>query len=116
MLAEYALHPIELQVTKAYSPASIGKAYLQAMGVTPIMARMPDFPKRYCGYAESAFFGGRASAHVRNAPVPVVYLDVISQYFHGECADGAVGVHDGAGGSTWSWKTPRRSAQTSCEA
>jgi hypothetical protein len=80
LLAEYALHPVELQVTKAYSPASIGKAYLQAMGVTPIMARMPDFPKRYCGYAESAFFGGRASAHVRKVPVPVVYCDFLSQY------------------------------------
>ncbi len=80
LLAEYALHPIELQVTKAYSPASIGKAYLQAMGVTPIIARMPDFPKRYCGYAESAFFGGRASAHVRKVPVPVVYTDFMSQY------------------------------------
>jgi hypothetical protein len=80
LLAEYALHPIELQVTKAYSPASIGKAYLQAMGVTPIMARMPNFPKRYCGYAESAFFGGRASAHVRKVPVPVVYCDFLSQY------------------------------------
>jgi hypothetical protein len=80
LLAEYALHPIELQVTKAYSPASIGKAYLQAMGVTPIMARMPDFPKGYCGYAESAFFGGRASAHVRKVPVPVVYTDFLSQY------------------------------------
>jgi hypothetical protein len=80
MLAEYALHPIELQVTKAYSPASIGKAYLEAMGVTPIMQRMPDFPKRYCGYAESAFFGGRASAHVRKVPVPVVYCDFLSQY------------------------------------
>ena len=80
LLAEYALHPIELQVTKAYSPASIGKAYLQAMGVTPIMARMPDFPKRYCGFSESAFFGGRASAHVRKVPVPVVYIDFLSQY------------------------------------
>ena len=80
LLAEYALHPIELQVTKAYSPASIGKAYLQAMGVTPIMARMPNFHKRYCGYAESAFFGGRASAHVRKVPVPVVYTDFLSQY------------------------------------
>ena len=80
LLAEYALHPIELQVTKAYSPASIGKAYLQAMGVTPIMQRMPDLPKRYCGYAESAFFGGRASAHVRKVPVPVVYTDFLNQY------------------------------------
>ena len=80
LLAEYAMHPIELQVTKAYSPASIGKAYLQAMGVTPIMARMPDFPKRYCGFSESAFFGGRASAHVRKVPVPVIYTDFLSQY------------------------------------
>ena len=32
LLAEYALHPIPLQVTKAYSPASIGKAYLRSDG------------------------------------------------------------------------------------
>ena len=80
LLAEYALHPIPLQVTKAYSAASIGKAYLRAMGVTPIMQRMPDFPKRYCGYAQSAFFGGRASARVRKVSVPVVYTDFLSQY------------------------------------
>jgi hypothetical protein len=80
LLAEYALHPIPLQATKAYSAASIGKAYLEAMGVTPLLARMPDFPKRYLGYAESAFFGGRASAHVRKVPVPIVYTDFMSQY------------------------------------
>ncbi len=80
LLAEYALHPIELQVTKAYSPASIGKAYLQAMGVTPIMHGCRISPSGICGYAESAFFGGRASAHVRKVPVPVVYSDFLSQY------------------------------------
>ena len=80
LLDEYGLHPIPLQVTEAYSPASIGKAYLEAMGIVPILARMPDFPKRYLGYAESAFFGGRASAHVRKVPVPVVYTDFLSQY------------------------------------
>ncbi len=80
LLAEYALHPIPLQVTKAYSPASIGKAYLEAMGITPILARVRDFPKRYLGHAESAFFGGRASAHVRKVAVPVVYTDFMSQY------------------------------------
>jgi hypothetical protein len=80
LLAEYALHPIQLQVTKAYSAASIGKAYLEAMGITPLLTRMPDFPKRYLGYAQSAFFGGRASAHVRKVPVPVVYTDFLSQY------------------------------------
>jgi hypothetical protein len=80
LLDEYALHPIPLQVTKAYSPASIGKAYLRAMGITPILKRMPDFPKRYLGNAESAFYGGRASAHIRKVAVPVCYVDFLSQY------------------------------------
>ncbi len=80
LLEEYAKHPIALQVTKAYSPASIGKAYLRAMGIKPILTRQPDFPKEYLGYAETAFFGGRTSAHIRKIPVPVVYVDYLSMY------------------------------------
>lgn len=80
LLAEYELHPVELQVTRAYSSASVGKAYLRAMGITPLLDRFPDFPKRVLGYAQSAFYGGRASAHIRKVPVPVVYTDFLSQY------------------------------------
>ncbi len=80
LLAEYVKHPISLQPTKAYSPASIGKAYLGAMGVVPILERQPDFPMRYVGFAQTAFFGGRTSAHIRNIPVPVVYVDFLSMY------------------------------------
>jgi hypothetical protein len=80
LLAEFAKHPINLQPTKAYSPASIGKAYLQTMGIRPILERQPDFPKKYLGHAQSAFFGGRTSAHVRKTPVPVVYTDFLSMY------------------------------------
>jgi len=80
LLAEFARHPINLQPTKSYSPASIGKAYLQAMGIQPILERQPDFPKKYLGYAQSAFFGGRTSAHIRKIPVPVVYTDFLSMY------------------------------------
>jgi hypothetical protein len=80
LLEEYGKHPITLQATKAYSPASIGKAYLRAMGIQPILERQPDFPKAYLGYAASAFFGGRASAHIRKVPVPVVYLDFRAMY------------------------------------
>jgi hypothetical protein len=75
LLEEYDKHDIQLQETKAYSPASIGKAYLRRMGIEPILQRQPDFPKSYLGYAQSAFFGGRTSAHIRNVPVPVVYTD-----------------------------------------
>jgi len=80
LLEEYDKHDIRLQETKAYSPASIGKAYLRRMGIKPILQRQPDFPKSYLGYAQSAFFGGRTSAHIRKVPVPVVYTDFLSMY------------------------------------
>jgi hypothetical protein len=80
LIEEYERHPITLQATKAYSPASVGKAYLRAMGIRPILERQPDFPKEYLGYAETAFFGGRTSAHIRKTPVPVIYTDFISMY------------------------------------
>lgn len=80
LLEEYDKHPIGLQATKAYSPASIGKAYLRAMGIRPVLERQPDFPKTYLGYAQTAFFGGRTSAHIRKVPAPVVYTDFLSMY------------------------------------
>ena len=80
LLEEYDKHPISLQVTKAFSPASIGKGYLRDMGVEPVLRRQPDFPARYVGYAQSAFYGGRTSAHIRKVPVPVVYADFLSMY------------------------------------
>ena len=50
------------------------------MGVLPILERQPDFPMPYVGFAQTAFFGGRTSAHIRNVPVPVVYVDFLSMY------------------------------------
>ena len=49
------------------------------MGIAPILQRQ-RFEKRYLGYAQSAFFGGRTSAHIRKVPVPVVYTDFLSMY------------------------------------
>ena len=80
LLEEFDKHDINLQETKAYSPASIGKAYLRRMGIKPILQRQPDFPKKYLGYSQSAFFGGRTSAHIRKLPLPVVYTDFLSMY------------------------------------
>ena len=92
LLAEYARHPISpdhpvapapdvaLQATKAYSPASIGKAYLRAMGITPPMERWPSFPADLVGKAMTAFYGGRAECRVRRWPLPVRYVDFTSMY------------------------------------
>ena len=79
-VAEYERHPIDLPITHAYSPASIGKAYLAAMGIAPILERQSDFPPDVLGDAMAAYFGGRAEARIRKVAVPVVYVDFLSMY------------------------------------
>ena len=76
---EYDRFDVNLQETKAFSPASLGKAHLLKMGIPPILERQ-SFDERYLGYAQSAFIGGRTSAHIRKVPVPVVYTDFLSMY------------------------------------
>ena len=80
LYSEYRRHPIDLQATKAYSPASMGKAYLRAMGVVPPLEKWPDFPKEVLGWAMTAFYGGRAECRIRHIPVPVVTVDFLSMY------------------------------------
>jgi hypothetical protein len=80
LLEEYDRHPIRLWVTKAYSPASMGKGYLREMAIRPALERQPDFPREYLGYPQSGFLGGRTSAHIRKVPAPVVYTDFLSMY------------------------------------
>lgn len=77
---EYDRHPIPLQATKAFSPASIGKGYLRAMGVQPVLRRQPDFPRIVIGSGMSGFYGGRTGIHIRRVTVPVVYCDFLSMY------------------------------------
>jgi hypothetical protein len=83
-LAEYARHPIALPPDRAYSPASIGKAYLRAMGVR-LPKLDPDPPLELSadevhGFAMEAYYGGRAECRVRKVPVPVAYCDFRSMY------------------------------------
>ena len=80
LIEEFAQHPIPLSPTRVFSPASIGKGYMRGMGVIPILQRQPNFPKEYLGYAQTAFFGGRTSVHIRKVVCPVVYLDFLSMY------------------------------------
>jgi hypothetical protein len=77
---EYRRHPIELQITKAFSPATVGKAYLQTMGIRRRLERQPDFPADVLGYAMCAYYGGRAECRIRRVAVPVVYVDFLSMY------------------------------------
>src|SRR5439155_12963893 len=77
---EFDRHPVSLLPDHAYSPASLAKAYLDAMGITPLASRSRGVTKRHLGAAMSAYFGGRAECHIRRVPVPVTYTDFLSMY------------------------------------
>jgi hypothetical protein len=79
-LLEFARHQIDLTPGKAFSAATIGKAYERAMGIRPVLERQPDFSPEVMGWAMAAFYGGRAECRIRRLPVPVVYCDFVSMY------------------------------------
>jgi hypothetical protein len=80
MLDEYLKHPIDLQATKAYSPASIGKDHIDGFGVEAPLVREPEFPRHLLGWAMTAYYGGRTETRIRRTPVPVRHLDFTSMY------------------------------------
>lgn len=63
-----------------YSEASLGKAYLKAMGVRTWRETQPDFPRDQLGQIMSAYFGGRAEVHIRREIVEVIHCDFLSMY------------------------------------
>ena len=76
---EFDQHPLALNPDRAYSPASMAKAYLDAMGVIPPKDKF-KVPMRILGIAMQAYYGGRAECRVRCVPVPVIHTDFKSQY------------------------------------
>src|SRR6266566_5144818 len=88
---EYELHPIALPPDRAYSPASIGKAYLRGMGIVEPMRKFKSIPPKIHGIAMSAYYGGRAECRIRRWPVPVVPVDLTSEY---PSVDALLGIWD----------------------
>jgi hypothetical protein len=62
------------------SEASLGKAYLQAMGVKPWTKVQPKFPPELIGQIMSTYYGGRAEVHIRREITPVIHCDFLSMY------------------------------------
>jgi hypothetical protein len=88
---EYELHPITLPPDRAYSPASIGKGYLRDMGIAEPMQQFKDIPPKIHGIAMAAYYGGRAECRIRRWPVPVIPVDLTSEY---PSVDALLGVWD----------------------
>ena len=79
MKKEFDQHPIDLRPDKAYSPASIAKAYLDTMGIVRPKAHF-NVADKDLGIAMQTYCGGRAEVRIRKTHVPVVHTDFTSQY------------------------------------
>lgn len=76
---EFDKHPINLRPNNAYSPASIAKSYLDAMGIIKPAEKFKLSP-RIIGIAMQSYYGGRSETRIRCANVPVVPVDFTSEY------------------------------------
>lgn len=79
MKKEFDQHPIDLRPDQAYSPASIAKAYLEAMNIKHPLKHFSTTSKEL-GIAMQTYYGGRAECRIRKTAVPVVLTDFTSQY------------------------------------
>jgi DNA polymerase type B, organellar and viral len=80
LLAEFKKYPLgDLPPERAYSAASIAKAFLKTMGAIPPEHKF-QLDDRTKGICMQGYYGGRAEIRIRRTPVPVVYTDFTSQY------------------------------------
>jgi len=76
---EFDKHPISLRPWSAYSPASVAKSYLNAMGILRPAEKFA-ISDRELGIGLQSYYGGRSETHIRWAEVPVVPVDFTSEY------------------------------------
>jgi hypothetical protein len=80
LLNEFKQYPLgTLPPEKAFSAASIAKAFLSTMGVQEPGQKF-QLDDETNGICMQGYYGGRAEIHIRHTPVPVVYTDFLSQY------------------------------------
>jgi hypothetical protein len=76
----YAQHGLAKNPDRMLSEASIGKSYLQAMGIEPLLGCDPKFPRERFGEIFCAYYGGRAEVRNRRVIHEVRYCDFKSMY------------------------------------
>jgi hypothetical protein len=80
LLVEFRKYPLgDLPPERAFSAASVAKAFLETMGVVPPRQKF-CIDDAILGDCMQSYYGGRAEIRIRHTPVPVVYTDFTSQY------------------------------------
>lgn len=65
---------------RIYSEASLGKSYLNQMGILPLRIVQPDVPPALIGQIMGTYYGGRAEVRIRRQITRVLYCDFRSMY------------------------------------
>ncbi len=77
---EFEKYGLPIPVTKIYTPVSIGKEFLNMMGVKSFFWKNADFPDEMIGNIMSCYYGGRTECKIRKKPLNVDLLDFLSMY------------------------------------
>jgi len=76
----YEIFCLDKEENQLFSPASIGKAYLEKIGIVSFLKQNLNFPKEILGFVMSTYFGARVEARFVNIPTLVTILDFVSMY------------------------------------
>ena len=76
----YDEHGFRKGADQMRSEASVGKAYLEQMGIEPLRVCVPRFPRTRFGQIFCAYYGGRAEVRNRRVVCEVLYCDFKSMY------------------------------------
>jgi hypothetical protein len=80
LMKRYEMFCIKKLENKLFSPASIGIADIEKIGIKPFLKQNPDFSKKILGIVMSTYFGARVEARMINKPTLVTILDFASMY------------------------------------
>ena len=76
---ELRKHSPKLVAERSYSPATLSKNSYSEMGIKPPQKKF-GIPESINGIATQAFFAGRAESNVVRTPLPITYVDFLSQF------------------------------------
>lgn len=79
-MKRYSKYNVKKHESKSYSPASIGKSYLNEMGIIPFLKQNPDFSRELLGKIMMTYVGGRSEDRIRKMAILVSYIDFTSMY------------------------------------
>jgi hypothetical protein len=76
----YNKHAFSTPIERIFSEASVGKAYLDDLGVQPFLEKNKDFDRRLCGLFMASMYGGRCETRWRHEIKEGMQADFKSQY------------------------------------